>query len=206
MQIICIYVPNSLDSGPCKLICFFWSFVLHKLLTKDYPVSVLLGLCTQASSDAGRILNSKHIISNCSDIAHAIGPHLYVQVKEQFGLMLWHRSFPSTSFLAPHLTSSAKGGWAERVIYWTHLFICQTFSSHNLWSTCWSAIPPTKTPWEKLQKWTILTPVSQPMKLIWWVELDHFWWRLQMHFRLMAVKATNCTHLHPYLGKPTIWA
>lgn len=127
-----------------KLFVFFWSFVLHKLLTKDYPVSVLLGLCTQASSDAGRILNTKHRISNCSDIAHAIGPHLYVQVKEQFGLMLWHRSFPSTSFLAPHLTSSAKGGRAERVIYWTHLFICQTFSSHNLWSTCWSAIPPTK--------------------------------------------------------------
>lgn len=36
---------------------------------------------------AGGDLTSKHKISNCSDIAHTIGPHLYVQVKEQFGLM-----------------------------------------------------------------------------------------------------------------------
>lgn len=96
-------------------------------------VSPWLGWCAQERSEAGRDLTSKHRISNCSDIAHAIGPHLYVQVKEQFGLMHWHRSFPSTSSLAPHLTSSGEGGRAERVIYWTHLFICQTFSPHNLW-------------------------------------------------------------------------
>ncbi len=170
-------------------------------------VPVLLWLCTQGRSEAGRDLTSKHRISNCSDIAHAIGPHLYVQVKEQFGLMHWHRSFPSTSSLAPHLTSSAEGGRAERVIYWTHLFICQTFSPHNLWHVyLLKCLPSHRGPREKLQKWTILTLVSQPVKLIWWLELDHLWWRLQMHSRLMAVKATNCTHLHPYLGKPTVWA
>lgn len=57
--------------------------------TKDCLVSVSLlpGLCIQGRSETGTDLTSKHRISNCSDIAHAIGPHLYVQVKEQFGLM-----------------------------------------------------------------------------------------------------------------------
>lgn len=106
---------------------------------------LLLGLYTQERSEAGGNLTSKHRISNCSDIAHTIGPHLYVQVKEQFGLMHWHRSFPSTSSLAPHLTSSAEGGRAERVIYRTHLFICQTFSPHNLWHVyLLKCLPPTE--------------------------------------------------------------
>lgn len=177
--------------------------------TKDCLVLVplLLVLCTRERSAAGRDLTSKHRISNCFDIAHAIGPHLYVQVKEQFGLMHWHRSFPSTPSFAPHLTSSAEGGRAERVIYWTHLFICQTFSPHNLWHIyLLKCLPSHRGPREKLQKWTILTPVSQPVKLIWWLELDHLWWRLQKHSRLMAVKPTNCTHLNPYIGKPTVWA
>lgn len=47
-------------------------------------------------------------MSNCSDIVEASGPHLYVEVKEQSALMLWHRSFPFASFAAPHLTSSAE--------------------------------------------------------------------------------------------------
>lgn len=47
-------------------------------------------------------------MSNCSDIVEATGPHLYVEVKEQSALMLWHRSFPFASFAAPHHTSSAE--------------------------------------------------------------------------------------------------
>lgn len=47
-------------------------------------------------------------MSNCSDIVEATGPHLYVEVKEQSALMLWHRPFPFASFAAPHHTSSAE--------------------------------------------------------------------------------------------------
>lgn len=166
----------------------------------------MLGLWTQESSEAGRDLTPKHEIFNCYGIAHTIGPHLYVQVKEQFGLMHWHRSFPFTSSWASHLTSSAEGGQAERVIYWTHLFISDLFSAQFIAHLFVEVPSLLQRPREKLQKWTILTPVSQPARVIWWVELDHLWWRLQMHSSLMAVEATNCTHLHPYLGKPTVWS
>ena len=50
-------------------------------------VPLPLGLCTQERSEAGRDPTSKHRVSNCHDTAHAIGPHLYAQVKEQIGLM-----------------------------------------------------------------------------------------------------------------------
>lgn len=84
---------NYLYSRLCKVICLFLVLWFNKAAyinyTKDcfVSVSLLLGLCTQESSETGTDLTSKHRIPNCSDIAHAIGPHLYVQVKEQFGLM-----------------------------------------------------------------------------------------------------------------------
>lgn len=117
--------------------------------------------------------------------------------------MLWHRSFPSTSSLAPHLASSAEGGRAERVIYRTHLFIHQSFPPRNVWHIyLFKCHASHSSPWEQLQQWTILTRFR-----ILWIWFDEsragpLWRRLQK--QLMVVKALNCSHWHPYLGKPPL--
>lgn len=71
-------------------------------------------------------------------------------------------------------------------------------------SSCWSALPPHRTPTRGCRSEQLSHRFHNPWKGIWRVKSDHLWWRLRMHSRLMAVKATNCTHLNSHLRRPVL--
>lgn len=101
--VLCLYIPSFVFWN-LRAICLFSFLWFNKAAninyTKDCLVSASLQLkwCTQGRSEVGRELTSQHRISNYSDIVHAIGPHLYVQVKEQFG---WRWTRRESNILNP---------------------------------------------------------------------------------------------------------
>lgn len=68
--------------------------------------------------------SSKRGISNCPDVPGAL---------DLVSVLRDTDHLPPPPSPAPHLPVSAKGAWVAGFICWSHLFICHTFSAHDLW-------------------------------------------------------------------------
>lgn len=188
----------------CYLFPFVW---LNKAITLKIALCALLlqELCTQERQEAGGALTSKHKISNCWHCSH----HWASFVCSGEGA-IWSNAL--TQIISFHLFSRSslhqvkvdelREQYPEPICSSVRPFLLIIYGT----SICWSAFPPTVAPERSRRSEQLAHQLSQPVKPIWWVALDHLWRRLQMRSRLMAVRATNCSHLRSYLGWVAVWA